>query len=1084
MMESATKAKPACKESKERNIQVFVRVRPLNSVERAAKSCSIVDCSSSREITIKERVNDKISKTFGFDRVFSQESKQVDVYKYVVNPLIDEVLSGYNCTVFAYGQTGTGKTFTMEGEKSNDPSISWQDDPLSGIVPRAMNHLFDELRLLGDAEFTVRVSFLEIYNEELIDLLSPTDDITKLRLFEDSARKGSVIIQGLEEKAVHNKDEVYKILEKGSQKRQTAATLMNAHSSRSHTIFTITIHIKDNSMDGEELLRTGKLNLVDLAGSENIGRSGAQDKRAREAGNINQSLLTLGRCITALVEKTPHIPYRESKLTRLLQDSLGGRTKTSIIATISPAQLNMEETLSTLDYAHRAKNITNRPEINQKMSKKALLREYTEEIEKLRRDLVAAREKNGVFLAAENYDQMVNELEYLRNELTTKINNIKAIVEQKESLEKVMDDLKISTTLEIEQKTQQLQTAKEKILDVEYDKKEQEFLVSKQKETEERLSQQALQVKNVVEEATYDLTKLQSTLERVRKLEKCNATNVRELGDKVAKSASFFVNFSLDHSDEVAQSIGKLKKLKEETNVQENKFVENIQGQVSGLDNLVDNIVSCTGQTLAHTKSEHETLVQDSLSKLKNNCTMYNEFCVKMIGQLNTVCTSMLENEVFQFEHNQTSLETKLKECKTKLLSMQSDCALIEAALNENKVETVRQVEDIETILKQIAEEDKQLDKFDDEKDELIDQMVKRYQSLAAEQREAKTRVRTNMAAVKNQFEELKVGVGSRNEKLMQFLQDDTAKKTEDIITHMSDIENETHSQTMQAVDKVKDKVEELNLNFTGAIEESKEILESQTCDSEQQCSKFMSSINTHVDELSKLTIEGIGTGVKGRTTVLRDCVQTHMTRFNTESNTTDQAIAATENQVQDLTRVLQNQHKCDEIVSSFVQSQYLADTPSGETPPRKEFKYPARFAATSPHERLIQKFRLTVPRTHFTLDEETEDATPLTSTSEVDSESDASLPKPRRSSSLNDLNNLPPSAGSSSKDSISPASSEIIVRKPGQNRRKNQKENTISYKKVAGAANGKIPIAKTKSGDNIVRANNNNNRGILAEKN
>ncbi|KAL1464734.1 hypothetical protein WDU94_004354 [Cyamophila willieti] len=910
-MESATKAKSSSKESKERNIQVFVRVRPLNSVERAAKSCSIVDCSSSREITIKERVNDKISKTFGFDRVFSQESKQVDVYKYVVNPLIDEVLSGYNCTVFAYGQTGTGKTFTMEGEKSSDQSISWQDDPLSGIVPRAMNHLFDELRLLGDAEFTVRVSFLEIYNEELIDLLSPTDDITKLRLFEDSARKGSVIIQGLEEKAVHNKDEVYKILEKGSQKRQTAATLMNAHSSRSHTIFTITIHIKDNSMDGEELLRTGKLNLVDLAGSENIGRSGAQDKRAREAGNINQSLLTLGRCITALVEKTPHIPYRESKLTRLLQDSLGGRTKTSIIATISPAQLNMEETLSTLDYAHRAKNITNRPEINQKMSKKALLREYTEEIEKLRRDLVAAREKNGVFLAAENYDQMVNELEYLRNELSTKINNIKAIVEQKENLEKVMEDLKISTTQEIEMKTEQLETAKEKIRDVEYEKREKEFLISKQKETEERLSVQAIQIKNVVEEATYDLNKLQSTLERVRKLEKCNASNVRELGVKVQQSASFFMNFSQDHYDEVAQSIGELKKLKEETNVQEGKFVDNIQAQVSGLDNMVDNIVSCTGQILTRTKSEHETLIQDSLSKLKNSSSMHNEFCAKMIGEFNTLCSSLLENDVFQFEHNQTNLETKLNECKTKLLSMQSDCALIEAALNENKVET------------------------------------------------------------------------------------------------------------------------------------------------------------------------GIGTGVKGRTTVLRDSVQAHMTRFNTESTTTDKAMAATENQVQALTRVLQNHHKCDDIVDSFVQSQYIADTPSGETPPRKEFKYPARFAATSPHEKLIQKFRLTVPRTHFTLDEETEDATPLTPTSEVDSESEALLPKPRRSSSLNDLNNHL-SGGSSNKNSISPASSDIIVRKPAQNGRKNQKENTVLYKKVTGVANGKIPIAKTKSGDNI-RANN---RGILAEKN
>jgi kinesin family protein 11 len=187
--------------------------------------------------------------------------------------------------------------------------------------------------------------------------------------------------------------------------------------SRSHTVFSITVHIKENSVDGEELLKTGKLNLVDLAGSENVGRSGAVDKRAREAGNINQSLLTLGRVITSLVERAPHVPYRcveqecpilflirfvespntvswllytpvkditffkfcfsgsrESKLTRLLQDSLGGRTKTSIIATISPAACNAEETLSTLDYACRAKNITNRPEINQKLTKKTLIK--------------------------------------------------------------------------------------------------------------------------------------------------------------------------------------------------------------------------------------------------------------------------------------------------------------------------------------------------------------------------------------------------------------------------------------------------------------------------------------------------------------------------------------------------------------------------------------------------------------------------------------------------------------------------------------------------------------------------------------
>merc|ERR1712025_836783 len=201
-------------------------------------------------------------------------------------------------------------------------------------------------------------------------------------------------------------------------------TLMNANSSRSHTVFTVTVHIKEAMLE-EEVLRIGKLNLVDLAGSENVGRSGAKDGRAREAGNINQSLLTLGRVITNLVERAPHIPYRESKLTRLLQDSLGGRTKPSIIATISPAGINLEETLSTLDYAHRAKNICNKPEVNQKLSKKAVLKEYTEEIERLRKDLMASREKNGVFLANENYQEMINQIEIQSQEITEKIGAIK-----------------------------------------------------------------------------------------------------------------------------------------------------------------------------------------------------------------------------------------------------------------------------------------------------------------------------------------------------------------------------------------------------------------------------------------------------------------------------------------------------------------------------------------------------------------------------------------------------------------------------------------------------------------------------------
>ena len=155
---------------------------------------------------------------------------------------------------------------------------------------------------------------MELYNEELFDLLYTSEDAQRLRLFDDANRKGSVMVQGLEEVVVTNKDAVYAIIE-----RATASTFLNAQSSRSHSVFTVTVHMRENSVDGEELVKIGKLNLVDLAGSENIGRSGAIDKRAREAGNINQSLLTLGRVITALVERTPHVPYRESKLTRILQ---------------------------------------------------------------------------------------------------------------------------------------------------------------------------------------------------------------------------------------------------------------------------------------------------------------------------------------------------------------------------------------------------------------------------------------------------------------------------------------------------------------------------------------------------------------------------------------------------------------------------------------------------------------------------------------------------------------------------------------------------------------------------------------------
>ncbi|CAM9258449.1 unnamed protein product, partial [Phaeothamnion confervicola] len=378
------------------NVQVALRCRPLNGREKERGFLHCVTCDgASNRVRVHHK---KMDKTYPYDRVFGPYVSQEEVFASTVAPIVEETLNGFNCTVFAYGQTGTGKTHTMEGEIG---SLE-----LMGVIPRSVHAIFDRLERMN-ADYTVRVSFLELYNEELADLLATRDGSGgggKVVLRED-ARRG-VMCCGLEEVQVLGAADIFPILTRGIQERKTAETLMNKTSSRSHSIFSLKLMIKETCADGQEVMRNGQLNLVDLAGSECVGRSGATANRAREAGNINQSLLTLGRVITALVEHHPHVPYRDSKLTRLLQESLGGRARTCIIATVTASSDALEETLSTLDYALKAKSIRNRPEPTQHITKKHLLKEYAGEIDTLRSMLQASREKNGVYLEPWRYDQM------------------------------------------------------------------------------------------------------------------------------------------------------------------------------------------------------------------------------------------------------------------------------------------------------------------------------------------------------------------------------------------------------------------------------------------------------------------------------------------------------------------------------------------------------------------------------------------------------------------------------------------------------------------------------------------------------
>uniref|UniRef100_A0A8C6KL77 Kinesin-like protein n=1 Tax=Nothobranchius furzeri TaxID=105023 RepID=A0A8C6KL77_NOTFU len=377
-------SKPEKQEASD-NVKVVVRCRPLNQKEKVmgSKQAVVVDEIRGTITVNKLETPHELPKTFTFDTVFGPDSKQLDVYNLTARPIIDSVLEGYNGTIFAYGQTGTGKTFTMEGVRAVPE--------LRGIIPNSFAHIFGHIaKAEGDTRFLVRVSYLEIYNEEVRDLLGK-DQMQRLEVKERP--DVGVYIKDLSGYVVNNADDMDRIMTLGHKNRSVGATNMNEHSSRSHAIFTITIECSEKGVDGNQHVRMGKLHLVDLAGSERQGKTGATGQRLKEATKINLSLSTLGNVISALVDgKSTHVPYRNSKLTRLLQDSLGGNSKTMMCANIGPADYNYDETISTLRYANRAKNIKNKARINED-PKDALLRQFQKEIEELKKKLEEGKKK-------------------------------------------------------------------------------------------------------------------------------------------------------------------------------------------------------------------------------------------------------------------------------------------------------------------------------------------------------------------------------------------------------------------------------------------------------------------------------------------------------------------------------------------------------------------------------------------------------------------------------------------------------------------------------------------------------------------
>ncbi|XP_036836744.1 kinesin-like protein kif7 isoform X2 [Oncorhynchus mykiss] len=349
--------------SEDMAVQVAVRVRPLLPKEllHRHESCMTAD-PEQRRVTLGH------DRHFHCDFLFEENSCQEEVYAVCVQPLIEAFFQGFNATVFAYGQTGSGKTYTI-----GEANISSFRDEEQGIVPRAVAEVFKLLDENDLSDFSVRVSYLEVYKEDFRDLLEVETSSKDIHIREDD--KGNIVLCGVKECEVEGLDEVLSLLESGNTARHTGVTQMNPHSSRSHTIFSVHMDQRrgGSQAHGNPTTGTGphifssKFHFVDLAGSERILRTGNTGERLKESIQINSGLLALGNVIGALGDpkrRGTHIPYRDSKITRILKDSLGGNAKTLMIACISPSSADFDESLNTLNYAKRARNIQNRATVN------------------------------------------------------------------------------------------------------------------------------------------------------------------------------------------------------------------------------------------------------------------------------------------------------------------------------------------------------------------------------------------------------------------------------------------------------------------------------------------------------------------------------------------------------------------------------------------------------------------------------------------------------------------------------------------------------------------------------------------------
>uniref|UniRef100_A0A8C0CQP8 Kinesin-like protein n=1 Tax=Balaenoptera musculus TaxID=9771 RepID=A0A8C0CQP8_BALMU len=606
------------------NIKVMCRFRPLNESEVNRGDKYIVKFQGEDTIMIA-------SKPYAFDRVFQSNTSQEQVYNDCAKKIY--VLEGYNGTIFAYGQTSSGKTHTMEG-KLHDPEGM-------GIIPRIVQDIFNYIYSMDEnLEFHIKVSYFEIYLDKIRDLL----DVSKTNLSVHEDKNRVPYVKGCTERFVCSPDEVMDTIDEGKSNRHVAVTNMNEHSSRSHSIFLI--NVKQENTQTEQKL-SGKLYLVDLAGSEKVSKTGAEGAVLDEAKNINKSLSALGNVISALAEGSTYVPYRDSKMTRILQDSLGGNCRTTIVICCSPSSYNESETKSTLLFGQRAKTIKNTVCVNVELTAEQWKKKYERE-----------KEKNKTL--RNTIQWLENELNRWRNGETVPIDE--QFDKEKANLEAFAVDKDITITNDKPAATigvtgnftdSERRKCEEEIAKLykQLDDKDEE--INQQSQLVEKLKTQMLDQEELLASTRRDQDNMQAELNRLQAENDASKEEVKEVLQALEELAVNYDQKSQEVEDKtkeyellsdelnqksasLASIDAELQKLKEMTNHQKKRAAEMMASLLKDLaeigiavgnndvkqpegTGMIDEEFTVASSTYSKMKSEVKTMVKRSTKKMEEN---------------------------------------------------------------------------------------------------------------------------------------------------------------------------------------------------------------------------------------------------------------------------------------------------------------------------------------------------------------------------------------------------------------------------------------------------------------------------------